>query len=257
MTERKSISKRVRFEIFKRDSFTCQYCGKAAPNVLLEIDHIQPVSKGGDNEIGNLITSCKDCNAGKSDRELSDDTAVKKQKAQLDDLQERRNQLEMMLDWQRSLASLEDEQIDAACELFADLVPGYSVNDSGRKTIKKLIKAHEIGEVLECIRISASQYIETDEGGKIVSSSVQKTFDYIGKIANSRRRIAKKPYLRDLYYIRGIVRKRMYCNDWEALSLLEKAYLNGVETDELKDIAITARNWTDWRLTMEELAGDD
>jgi len=35
-----AISKRDRFEVFKRDKFTCQYCGKAAPDVVLHIDHI-------------------------------------------------------------------------------------------------------------------------------------------------------------------------------------------------------------------------
>ena len=51
MGDRKDISKKTRFEIFKRDSFTCQYCGRKAPDVLLVIDHIEPVSKGGTNDL--------------------------------------------------------------------------------------------------------------------------------------------------------------------------------------------------------------
>ena len=68
MAKRKNLSKSVRFEVFKRDSFTCQYCGKSAPDVVLEVDHIIPVSKGGDNDISNLITSCFECNRGKSNK---------------------------------------------------------------------------------------------------------------------------------------------------------------------------------------------
>lgn len=64
--QREAISKRVRFEIFKRDSFTCQYCGKQPPSASLQIDHIIPVSAGGDNDLCNLITACHDCNAGKA-----------------------------------------------------------------------------------------------------------------------------------------------------------------------------------------------
>ena len=37
--KRKSISKKARFEVFKRDSFTCQYCGRTAPDVVLHLDH--------------------------------------------------------------------------------------------------------------------------------------------------------------------------------------------------------------------------
>lgn len=69
---RKSTGKRLRFEVFKRDGFTCQYCGAQPPDAVLVIDHIQPVSKGGDNDPLNLITSCETCNQGKADKTLGD-----------------------------------------------------------------------------------------------------------------------------------------------------------------------------------------
>jgi hypothetical protein len=65
-SERVAISKRQRFDIFNRDSFTCRYCGKTPPNVLLVVDHIIPISKGGTNDSDNLATSCEQCNQGKS-----------------------------------------------------------------------------------------------------------------------------------------------------------------------------------------------
>lgn len=65
--KRVAISKRLRFEVFKRDSFSCQYCGATPPGVLLECDHVEPVSLGGLTEIDNLVTACFDCNRGKSD----------------------------------------------------------------------------------------------------------------------------------------------------------------------------------------------
>lgn len=68
---RKPISKKLRFEIFKRDAFSCQYCGATPPDVILHVDHIHPVSKGGDNSMDNLITSCSGCNHGKMDIELT------------------------------------------------------------------------------------------------------------------------------------------------------------------------------------------
>ena len=58
---------RLRFIIFQRDKFTCQYCGRKAPNVILEIDHRFPKSKGGKGNPENYITSCKECNVGKGD----------------------------------------------------------------------------------------------------------------------------------------------------------------------------------------------
>ena len=65
MNERKTIPNYIRFQVFKRDRFTCQYCGRSG--VELEVDHIQPLASGGTNDLDNLITACKDCNRGKRD----------------------------------------------------------------------------------------------------------------------------------------------------------------------------------------------
>ena len=60
----------LRFDILKRDHFTCQYCGRSPEkdkDVTLHVDHIHPRSKGGNDDPKNLITSCQECNLGKSD----------------------------------------------------------------------------------------------------------------------------------------------------------------------------------------------
>lgn len=68
--KRKSISKGRRFDIFRRDGFTCQYCGQQPPDVVLEVDHILPVSRGGNNDEMNLIAACFACNRGKAAKPL-------------------------------------------------------------------------------------------------------------------------------------------------------------------------------------------
>jgi hypothetical protein len=67
---RKSTGKRLRFEVFKRDHFTCQYCGAQPPEIVLVADHIVAVAAGGETTIENLITACEPCNQGKADKEL-------------------------------------------------------------------------------------------------------------------------------------------------------------------------------------------
>jgi hypothetical protein len=61
-----AISKRTRFNVFKRDGFLCAYCGRTPPAVVLEVDHIIPQRSGGTDATHNLTTSCRDCNSGKS-----------------------------------------------------------------------------------------------------------------------------------------------------------------------------------------------
>ena len=70
MSKRKAISKGLRFDIFRRDGFTCQYCGRQPSDVVLEVDHITPVAEGGDNDQMNLVTACEDCNRGKGKKLL-------------------------------------------------------------------------------------------------------------------------------------------------------------------------------------------
>jgi len=71
MTARKALSKKTRFEVFKRDGFKCMYCGAHPPAVLLQVDHIEPVAAGGSNDMDNLVTACQPCNLGKSATPLS------------------------------------------------------------------------------------------------------------------------------------------------------------------------------------------
>lgn len=106
--KRKSLSNKIRFEVFKRDNFTCQYCGNKAPDIVLNVDHIEPVAKGGTNDIMNLITSCFECNSGKRDRKLSDTAVMDKQHDELKLLNERKQQIEFMMLWKEELLDLKN-----------------------------------------------------------------------------------------------------------------------------------------------------
>jgi 5-methylcytosine-specific restriction endonuclease McrA len=59
---------RLRFEVFRRDSYTCQYCGRSAPEYPLHVDHIIAWSNGGSTEISNLIKACIEFKLGKSNK---------------------------------------------------------------------------------------------------------------------------------------------------------------------------------------------
>lgn len=59
-----AVSKRTRYEVLRRDDFTCRYC-RSKDNEL-HVDHVTPVSLGGDDRPTNLVAACKDCNLGKA-----------------------------------------------------------------------------------------------------------------------------------------------------------------------------------------------
>ena len=61
----RTLSLSIRFEVLRRDGFTCQYCGRKTPDVKLHVDHVLPWSAHGSNNIENLRTACQECNLGK------------------------------------------------------------------------------------------------------------------------------------------------------------------------------------------------
>lgn len=160
--KRKTLSQKTRFEVFKRDSFTCQYCGRKAPDVVLQVDHIDPVANGGTNDIFNLVTSCVECNQGKSDRKISEQSVVEKQRREIELRQERLEQIRMMGEWQRSLVTIEDAAIQEANSLLRLLHAG-DLESHERKTVCRLVKSFGLAAVLEGIRIGMSEYDDQTE----------------------------------------------------------------------------------------------
>lgn len=66
-----------RLKIYERDSYRCAYCSKQLTRFTATLDHITPVSEGGDNSAENLKTACLQCNSRKTARPLGDFLAEK------------------------------------------------------------------------------------------------------------------------------------------------------------------------------------
>lgn len=57
-----------RRNIFKRDHYTCQYCGRQPGSAELTIDHVVPRAQGGESRWDNCVLACVECNAKKGNR---------------------------------------------------------------------------------------------------------------------------------------------------------------------------------------------
>lgn len=156
--DRVAIGKKTRFEIFKRDNFTCKYCGAKAPTVPLHVDHITPVSKGGSNELTNLVTACQPCNAGKSDRELQDTQVIDAQREALEDKQAKAEMLQMMADWGNELVNgptMADSFFDVLRNALGDRV---NPTAAGKKKMNKVIDKFGFELVMESLKIALDAY---------------------------------------------------------------------------------------------------
>ena len=254
-SKRKAVPKRVRFEVFKRDSFKCQYCGVSAPDVLLQIDHIKPVADGGNNDITNLVTACASCNSGKSDKALDDKAAIKKRKAQLDDLQERREQIEMMMEWREEIQDLKKQTVEKLSNYWSELAPGFNPNDNGKRKIKKWVRQYPLDEITNGMDAAAEQYLEFQSDGTVTDESWEIAFNKIPAICRVEKESKKDPDLKEMFYIRGIVRNKCknYFDNPECLEWLRAARSWGVLMTELRQIALRTRYWSHFEEMIKEI----
>lgn len=155
-SKRTAISKKTRFDVFKRDAFKCQYCGASPPEVLLEVDHVIPVSIGGQNDLDNLITSCQSCNSGKSNRSLEDIPKSLKEKTK--EVAEREQQLRAYYDIMEARRQrIEQEEWEIAEILF----PGCSVEGIKRgwlSSIRSFVEKLGFHETLDAAEIAKDKY---------------------------------------------------------------------------------------------------
>jgi len=228
MAKREPLSKRIRFEVFKRDNFTCQYCGAKAPEVILEVDHIKPVKDNGTNEIMNLITSCFECNRGKSSKKISDNSMIEKQRKQIEELNIKRQQLEMMLEWKEGLNDLSDYEVDSVLQYFENLTnKKHSIKDCKKPEVKSWIKKYSYDAIIESIDIAFDKYYD----GSLVSA--EDVFCKIGAILHVK---SMPEHKQKIAYIKGICKNKFSDYDSQAASIeLLSLYNGGVDLDIVKE----------------------
>ncbi len=247
MAKRKSLTKKIRFEVLKRDQFTCQYCGAKAPDVLLEVDHIKPVALGGINDILNLITSCQPCNAGKKDRPLSDQSALAKSRTQAQEIQSRKEQIEMMAAWQSSLVDLQAQQVEAAHEIVKKLMPGRILSEESLRQLRKYINEHGFEPVVSQFRTSFACLGKWKDDGCVDAEATSKAITHAFKALQWKKLNDSNPLESQARYIRGILRRRLSYLPMDAsLGLARVALEEGLEFSELKRVAVSCSSWTNF-----------
>lgn len=256
MAKRKELTKKVRFEVFKRDSFKCMYCGDSAPETVLQVDHIKPVAKGGTNDILNLVTSCFGCNSGKRDRELNDEAVMVKRKAQLDQLQERREQLEMLMEWQHGLLSTEDDAVDNLVLILEErlyLAKDRHISPTGKNDVRRWLRTYGYQEVVEATSIASGAYLRFDDNGQATLESFGEAFRKTGGILKRRKMEQEDPDMAKIYHCFFVLKKNVPYGSVQSqgLKLLKAAFDQGVPTTELMRLAKSQHSG--WRSFQEDL----
>ena len=231
---RKAISPKVRFEIFKRDNFTCQYCGRKTPDVKLELEHIIPVIKGGTNDITNLLTACEECNIGKSDNSLNDNTLIENQYKEIINQNENIRKVRKM----HKLKLFCEMNNETECKIFEEdllRIHGIKLDEGGREYIKRLVRRYGIYQIFETLNRLYFRDLNN-----------LKNLEVLAKCIQQDERQKKKPYLIDLYYIRKILINRFniykYIVKNELYKFIEAKLIDNYEKDILISCALDCGN---------------
>ena len=165
-----SIKPKTRFDIFKRDNFTCRYCGRKTPAVVLELDHVIPQSKGGDSDPSNLVTSCYECNRGKRADLLEEHPTIEvdlHEKSVF--LLERELQLKEYNALRIMMRVREDQEVEELQSLWNELYIAYasSGTHTPRKTqLKKYLRLFAVEDIKEAMEVTAEQPFSPYRGEK-------------------------------------------------------------------------------------------
>jgi len=160
MAKRKSLSKKTRFEVFKRDGFVCGYCGSTPPSVVLEVDHILAVANGGDNSIDNLLTSCFDCNRGKGANSLNVISPSIAEKAKI--LKEKESQLKEFSKLQSSIKRRVTKSINKIENVMQLYFENKVFSDTFRISVKRFLSRfsqQDLMDIMEtaCIKMNNAE----------------------------------------------------------------------------------------------------
>lgn len=152
---RKAISKKLRFDVFKRDGFVCQYCGSHPPTTILHVDHILAVAEGGKNNIDNLVTSCVSCNLGKGARSLQSIPQSLQEKAI--DIAEKEAQVRGYHEIIESRVNRIEQECWRVVDVFNPKNSTDGYDRANFQSIKRFVEKLGVHEVIDAAEIATSK----------------------------------------------------------------------------------------------------
>jgi hypothetical protein len=139
----------LRFEIFKRDAFTCRYCGSKSPEAILEVDHVIPRVGGGSDDADNLVTACYACNRGKGARLLSDIPAESDLHEKAILIAEHELQVAALQHWRMKQRQREDFEIEYIQSIWLSHFSAHYWKTSRVRLMLRVLGLADVIEILE------------------------------------------------------------------------------------------------------------
>jgi hypothetical protein len=158
----------------------------------------------------------------------------------------------MMARWRRELQALEEDQEEAAADLWSEVLRGhFFLNETGRQTLRRLARAFSWGEVMDAIPIAVDHYVRWHEDHPS-HQTVDLAWSKVGGICYNRRRERDDPSLPFLNRIRALWRSRRGEDKWYVMPLLQEAVHCGFDPQDLHEFALRTWRWSDFERKIED-----
>jgi hypothetical protein len=249
---RKGIPERLRFEVFKRDAFTCVYCGRRPPQVVLHCDHRTPQALDGPTTILNLVTACDDCNLGKGAIPLDTQQMLDRHMDDAAKLQEKRRQLKWIEEWYRELAQNDELMRSTIADHYQRHVLGWRLNPDFLNKLARLAQRNNALDcVLDAIKDLAAEHGRTEDGA-FTEESARRIGEKLERISRFKISLRQLPnvsqHIDEARYIFGILRRvsTKHLDSKEVFATLDRALARGMRIADLRTLAKQSRSYRDF-----------
>lgn len=256
-----SISPSLRRLILERDEFTCTECGQQVPKVLLYIDKIlSPETEeafAGQPEEDKYTCLCESCYK-QAHGHLQFKAATR--------TAERRQQLEMMVEWRRENRSLTSDTNAYLIDYINGKIEPYSLTKQGAQNVRKAVRKSNFTTALDAIDETFDHYVTYDKGENINKASVD---EFLSKIGGYLYINSLPPVEKEMYHILNSCKSRFRWWDQQTAKGLVLNYIDALREqgwsedrilEDLKTELLRAsneqRNWSQWTDLLEKWTSD-
>jgi TolA-binding protein len=245
--------KRIKYEVFEKDAFKCQFCGTGAPNVTLQLVRIQDAQPDEEwLDTAFLSTSCKVCEKKKSG---TDEKSLNNPYMSIDELEERLQQLKMLINWRKGMLNIRKQQLNNLIIYWENKISGFETNNDQKKYLAAHISKYSGDEIRSAMDMAVDKFIKYDEDGKLDQSSILTAFSKIPEICQTKTEIVTAHESDGLQRIHDQLSSNIagFFDTRRTQQWLNYARSWEVQIDDLYKMASSVKSWTEFSVNIDKM----
>ncbi|MBN1406916.1 MAG: hypothetical protein JW956_03965 [Calditrichaceae bacterium] len=245
--------KRIKYEIFEKDSFKCQSCGMGAPVVTLQLIRIQDTLQNDKwLDTAFLSTSCKICEKKKSG---ADEKNMQNVFMSIDELEERLQQLKMLINWRKGMLNIRKQQLNKIIIYWEHKIAGFETSNAQKKYLAAYISKYSCDEIQSAMDMAIDKFIKYDDDGNLDQSSILTAFSKIPEICQTKTEIINAHESDGLQRIHNQLKQTIngFFDPNRASQWLNYARSWEVPIDDLFKMASSVKSWTEFSIQVDKM----